>query len=61
MLYRRKREMKKTIEGFVVSKQALRFLCIGGAITLFDWGSFALLFLCKQDGPLKKLCRQHRL
>jgi putative flippase GtrA len=53
--------MKKTIEGFVVSKQALRFLCIGGAITLFDWGSFALLFLCKQDGPLKKLCRQHRL
>src|SRR5258707_11093157 len=35
--------MKKLIEGFALSKQAVRFLCIGGSITLFDWAMFVLL------------------
>lgn len=35
--------MKNLVATFAISKQAIRFLCIGGAITLFDWAMFLLL------------------
>jgi putative flippase GtrA len=35
--------MKNLIEGVAFPKQAIRFLCIGGGITLFDWAMFMLL------------------
>jgi putative flippase GtrA len=35
--------MKKLLEGFGLPQQALRFLCIAGGITLFDWTTFTLL------------------
>jgi putative flippase GtrA len=35
--------MKNLIEGVASSKQVIRFLCIGGGITLFDWAMFMLL------------------
>jgi len=37
--------MKRFDAGFALSSQALRFLCIGGGITLFDWATFAVLCL----------------
>lgn len=37
--------MKRFDGEFALSKQAVRFLCIGGGITLFDWTTFALLCL----------------
>jgi putative flippase GtrA len=35
----------KLVEGLSLSQQAIRFLCIAGGITLFDWTTFALLCL----------------
>ena len=41
--------MKRFIGGFALSQQAIRFLCIGGGITLFDWVTFTLL--CRAMAP----------
>ena len=36
-------ELKRSISRFALPQQAVRFLCVGGGISLFDWVTFTLL------------------